>query len=45
VLHCLLAHRGGEIMEEFLEKNEKFISGQSENRMYAHMTIMNSIIP
>lgn len=44
VLHCLPAHKGQEIAEETFELHANSIFNQAENRMYAQMAILASII-
>lgn len=44
VLHCLPAHKGQEIAEETFELHSDSIFNQAENRMYAQMAILASII-
>lgn len=44
VLHCLPAHKEEEISTETFEKNAEHIFNQSENRMYAQMAILASIM-
>ncbi len=44
VLHCLPAHKGEEITAETFEKNAEHIFNQAENRMYAQMAILASIM-
>ncbi len=44
VLHCLPAHKGQEITEEVFETHAKSIFDEAENRMYAQMAILASII-
>jgi len=40
VLHCLPAHRGEEITAEALEKHEKIIISQAENRLHTQKAIL-----
>ena len=44
VLHCLPAHKGEEISAETFEANAEHIFNQAENRMYAQMAIMATIM-
>lgn len=44
ILHCLPAHKGEEITVETFEKNAEYIFNQAENRMYAQMAILASIM-
>lgn len=43
-LHCLPAHKGEEISEDVFNINAEYIYTEAENRMYAQMAIMSSII-
>ena len=40
VLHCLPAHRGEEITDETMEKHQKVIFDEAENRMHAQKAVM-----
>ena len=44
VLHCLPAHKSEEIDGETFEKNAKHIFNQAQNRMYAQMAILATIM-
>ena len=44
VMHCLPAHKGEEIDYDVFEKNAKTLFNQAENRRYAQMAIMASIM-
>ena len=44
VLHCLPAHKGEEIDYDTFEKNAKHIFEQAQNRMYAQMAILATIM-
>ena len=44
VLHCLPAHKGEEISYDTFEKNQEHIFNQAENRMYAQMAILATIM-
>ena len=44
VLHCLPAHKGEEISYDTFEKNQEHIFNQAENRKYAQMAILATIM-
>ncbi|WP_099204656.1 ornithine carbamoyltransferase [Scatolibacter rhodanostii] len=44
VLHCLPAHRGEEISAEVMEKNEKFIFEEAENRLHAQKAVLVTLM-
>lgn len=44
ILHCLPAHKGEEIDFETFEKYSAPIFNQAENRMWAQMAILASVI-
>lgn len=44
VMHCLPAHRGEEISAEVMDKFEKVIFQEAENRLHAHKGILASIM-
>ena len=44
VLHCLPAHKSEEIDGDTFEKNAKHIFNQAQNRMYAQMAILATIM-
>lgn len=44
VLHCLPAHKGEEISEDVFEAYSENIFNEAENRMYAQMAVMASIM-
>ena len=44
ILHCLPAHKGEEITKDVFEKYQKAIFDEAENRMYAQMAILATIM-
>ena len=44
VMHCLPAHKGEEIDSDTFEKHANILFNQAENRLYAQMAIMASIM-
>ena len=44
VMHCLPAKRNEEITEEVLEDHAKTIFQQAENKLYAHMAILEQFV-
>lgn len=44
ILHCLPAHKGEEIDFDTFEKYSKTVFNQAENRMWAQMAILLSVI-
>lgn len=44
VLHCLPAHKGEEIAQDVFENHAKSIFCEAENRMYAQMAILASVM-
>ena len=44
VMHCLPAHRGEEITAEVLDGPQSVVFAQSENRLYAHMAVMEFLL-
>ena len=44
ILHCLPAHKGEEITVASFEQNAQHIFNQAQNRMYAQMAILASIM-
>ena len=44
VMHCLPAHKGEEIDFDTFEKHADILFNQAENRRYAQMAIMASIM-
>ncbi len=43
-MHCLPAHRGEEITDEVLDGERSAVWDQAENRMYAQMALMESLM-
>ena len=44
ILHCVPAHKGEEIDFDTFEKYSKTVFNQAENRMWAQMAILLSVI-
>ncbi len=44
VLHCLPAHRGEEITEEVLEGPQSVVWEQSENKMWLHAAVLETLL-
>ena len=44
LLHCLPAHRGGEITEEVLEKHASEIFDEAENRLHAQKAVLVKVM-
>lgn len=44
VLHCLPAHRGDEITDEVMDGKQSAVFDQAENRLHAHMAILEKLM-
>ena len=42
-MHCLPAHRGGEVTSEVLDGAQSVVLDQSENRMYVQKAILQTL--
>lgn len=44
IMHCLPAHRGEEITDQVMDGAQSVVFQQAENRLYAHMAIMEFLL-
>lgn len=44
IMHCLPAHRGEEITDQVMDGTQSVVFQQAENRLYAHMAIMEFLL-